>query len=110
MYVCRTYSHSARTPVRASGPRGRLIRPGRLPAPRRRVSTRLRDAYRLALASGQRSWVLAPLSGFTQGADLSATIYAEEFPATPLLVARLERLAGYLGVPADEVFEVEVEA
>jgi hypothetical protein len=48
--------------------------------------------------------VLARIAGFTHSQALDTVLRSERVPATPLLVARLVRIAAAIGHPGDQIF------
>jgi hypothetical protein len=70
-------------------------------APRRPVNPLL---WRHVVRTGKQKSGLAVAAGYPFYTTFFDTLHAREVPATPLVVARLERLAEVVGFPKDEIF------
>lgn len=76
-------------------------RPSSAIAPRRPLNPHLRRCVR---RSGTSSVRLATVAGFSHKQALYFVLREERISATPLTVARLERIADAVGFPRDEIF------
>jgi hypothetical protein len=79
----------------------RSCRESYAPAPRRRLNPFL---HRTIQRSGRRFVEVAIVAGFPHKQTLSILLREESVSATPLLVARLQRVATAIGFPKDEIF------
>lgn len=86
---------------RGPGPQG----PGPRPAPRREINRELLAAIK---QSSKTRAELSRLAGFTHPEAFDSIRREEHVSATPLLIARLVRLAAVLGFPADRIFSEEL--
>ena len=77
--------------------------------PRRKLNPELRARARQRMLDGLPSWRMAMLIGYSQSSDFSSVLHTPLVRATPLQVARLERLADLLDFPRAELFVDEAQ-
>jgi hypothetical protein len=82
---------------------------GPLPARRFRLNPKLREAVRDAMVNRLSSWTIGSCAGFTHPSVFSTQLHAESIAATPLNIARWQRVAATIGF-TDSIFEAEEEA
>lgn len=83
---------------------------GPIPHPKRRLNPEFREATRAAMRVGRPSGqVLALVAGFSYQTTFSTLLNAVAIPATPLTIARFERVARCVNFVGD-IFLSEAEA
>lgn len=66
--------------------------------------------WRSVTRSGVSKHSIAVIAGFPVYTTFFQALHADRVPGTPLMVARLERVAEAVGFPKDEIFLDEVTA